>query len=203
MKKIVNQWKQTKRVPVEKLVPLQGALKKITKENMRKLKAEIAREGFTEPVTAWDDGKTLYILNGHQRVAALKELIEDGFACASIPVNVIAAKNANDAKRKLLGLASQFGEVTDEGFAEFIKDAELEATKILDDLRFPELKGLKDKDRDIDDGGDEGEEETDQTRPIKKIHVLFSFPPDKLAAVTPILNRMLENDFVEYEQSGN
>lgn len=105
-------------LPIDKLVDFQGDLKKITDENLGKLKRRIVKHGINAPVFIWDNGEK-YILDGHQRIKALNALIQEGFAIPLIPVVYIEADNEEDAKEKLLGITSQYGEFDTEGFLGF------------------------------------------------------------------------------------
>lgn len=44
---------------------------------------------------------------------------------------------------------------------------------------------------------------TVQLQPFTKTHVLLSFPPEKLAKIQPLLQKICDHSFVEYEQSSN
>jgi hypothetical protein len=39
--------------------------------------------------------------------------------------------------------------------------------------------------------------------PFKRTHILLSFPPEKLVKIQPLLQKICEHSFVEYEQSAN
>jgi len=67
-----------------------------------------------------------YILDGHSRVKALLELKKEGHKIPSkLPVDYIRAATKKEAKEKLLGIASQYGQVTDAGFMDFINEANI------------------------------------------------------------------------------
>lgn len=125
-------------LPLEDLKDFQGNLKELSQENYGKLKKEILRHGFSEPVSVWKhDGKWM-ILNGHQRVRTLLGLKAEGYKIPKVPVSIIHAKDMKDAKERVLALTSQFGQITDDGLYEFMNDAGLDVA-YLDDLRFPEV----------------------------------------------------------------
>jgi hypothetical protein len=102
-------------LPIDKLVNFQGDLKKISDSNLEKLKRRIVKHGINAPVFIWDNGEK-YILDGHQRVKALHSLITEGFSIPLVPVVYIEAESVEDAKDKLLGITSQYGEFDTEGF---------------------------------------------------------------------------------------
>lgn len=130
-------------ISLDELSPFQDDLKSLSKENYDKIKREIVKNGFSEPVSVWKaDGKN-YILNGHQRVRALVGLRDDGYDVDRIPVSYIEAKTAKEAKRKILGLAGQYGKVEKDELYKFISDYDLEMDEIFEHVRFPEIDDLE------------------------------------------------------------
>lgn len=84
-----------------KLKPAPYNPRRISKRMMQALKASIREHGFVEPVVA--QKSTRFIIGGHQRVAALKEVCrEDGGLVPKIPVVLL---DVDDRKAKLLNLA--------------------------------------------------------------------------------------------------
>ena len=47
------------------------------------------------------------------------------------------------------------------------------------------------------------EKETKKLKPYKKSHILLSFPPEKIVELQPILDQLLNYDYLEYEQASN
>lgn len=123
--------------PVYTLHELQGELKAIDPDALQKLKAEIVNTGFAFPVLVWRDkaAKKTYIVGGHQRVRALRELKENGFTNVAgvneavkipdVPVVHVEAKTIHEAKRRVLQDVAQFGKVTPDGLFEFMKGAKI------------------------------------------------------------------------------
>ena len=97
-------------LPVDALENFQGSLKKITKANLQKLKRRIIRDGINVPLFVWRDHDMCRILDGHQRLKALLSLREEGYELPLVPVAYIEADNEKDARQKLLGITSQYGE---------------------------------------------------------------------------------------------
>ena len=58
-------------LPIDALENFQGNLKKITKENLNKLKKRIIRDGINVPLFVWRVNDWCRILDGHQRLKAL------------------------------------------------------------------------------------------------------------------------------------
>jgi DNA modification methylase len=106
--------------PLENLSNFQGDLKSITPENLGKLKNRLVKHGINVPVFVWVSGAKSYIMDGHQRVAALRSLQEDGYEIPDVPVAYIQAKNRKDAKEKLLGITSQYGDFSKQGLIDFV-----------------------------------------------------------------------------------
>jgi DNA modification methylase len=125
-------------VEIGKLENFQGNLKKLSKDNLAKLKKEILQNGFSEPISVWKNEDKFYILNGHQRVRTLLHMAED-HEIPKIPINYVDAKNIKEAKRKVLALTSQYGEMTNEGLFQFMNDSSIEWSEIKDSFRFPEI----------------------------------------------------------------
>lgn len=97
-------------LPVDALEEFQGGLKKITKANLEKLKRRIIRDGINVPVFVWRIGDWCRVLDGHQRLKALASLRADGYELPLVPVAYIDAADEKDARQKLLGITSQYGE---------------------------------------------------------------------------------------------
>lgn len=111
-------------VDVSKLVPTQGELKFLSEENYLKLKHSIESYGFIEPINVWMNKGKYYIVNGHQRLTGVKRLIEEGVKIKQLPVTFIKAKTLEEARKSIVGLASQYGEFSIEGtkaYADSIK----------------------------------------------------------------------------------
>ena len=117
-------------VDFKTLVPFQGDLKTITDENLGKLKKSIIKYGFTVPAFIWKHERKKYIIDAHQRLKALESLFSEGYEIPDIPVVYIQAKDEQEAKEKLLHVTSQYGEFTEDGFANFILDAGLDISDL-------------------------------------------------------------------------
>lgn len=123
------------------LNPLQGELKWLPDEEYERLRHEILEEGFSEPISIWEnpaDAK-IYILNGHQRFLCLSRMKDDGYEIPQIPVNYVEARDEKQALSKLLGLASQYGRVKPEGLAALLRRAEITPEIFVKKFSFPEI----------------------------------------------------------------
>jgi hypothetical protein len=106
-------------LPYKQIELLQGRLKKRTDEQIDKICRSIIKHGWAFPEFIWQNEGRNYCLDGHGRQAAVPRLIEMGYTIPDIPVVYVEAKNKDEAKELLLKCISQFGTVTQEGFAEF------------------------------------------------------------------------------------
>jgi hypothetical protein len=116
---ITIQCKGADTLPFNNLTSFQGNLKSLSDTNLKKLKKSILKHGFTVPIFVWPHQGTNYILDGHQRLATLKSLQDEGFDIPDLPVDYIYADDEIQAKEKLLQITSQYGDFTTEGFQEF------------------------------------------------------------------------------------
>ena len=124
---------------LDDLENFQGDLKKLTKQNAERLRKEILELGFSEPISVWQQDGVNYILNGHQRVTVLQTLAKEGYEIPPLPVSVVHAESYAEAKRKVLALTSQYGQVTEDGLAEFLAEAEIGLEEAMASFSFPEI----------------------------------------------------------------
>jgi len=145
-------------LPVDALENFQGSLKKITKANLQKLKRRIIRDGINVPLFVWRDHDMCRILDGHQRLKSLLSLREEGYELPLVPVAYIEAENEKDARQKLLGITSQYGEFEIEELSEWL--AELDSD-IADTVRIvsSEIKIKLDIETNNDDDIDDNTEQ--------------------------------------------
>jgi hypothetical protein len=97
-------------LPIDLILEFQGGLKKLSSSNRDKLMKSILSEGFIAPLFVWDDAGDYRLLDGHQRIATLVYMREQGWNIPLLPVVHVQADSEADAKRKLLQITSQFGE---------------------------------------------------------------------------------------------
>lgn len=140
MKKIEIKCKGADSKPYNELLPFQGNLKDLSDENYQKLKKEILELGFSEPVSVWLNDNKYHLLNGHQRHRVIKRMVEvEGYNCEPIPINIVEAKDVKEAKKKVLALTSQYGEITPDGLYEFMNESDISIEEITSSFRFPEI----------------------------------------------------------------
>jgi hypothetical protein len=112
------------------LEAFQRDIKTITDENIAKLKNSIIRYGFTAPVFIWDSPDGRKILDGHQRIKAVRALEMDGYTVPPLPIDYIHADSEADAIERLLHITSQYADIDRAALDLFMEDYDLS----IDDL---------------------------------------------------------------------
>ena len=162
MKTIEIKCKGAIELEIDQIQPFQGDLKTLSKENYDKLRKQILELGFSEPASVWKDDKGIWrAINCHQRLRVLKEMRQsEGYVIPKIPCSIVEAKTEREAKKKVLALTSQFGEITKEGLYEFasLNDIGLDD---LENYRFPEIDFGSFKDEFFDMPIEEGKTDDD------------------------------------------
>lgn len=124
-------------MPIGDLEAFQGKLKSITEAEFEKLKKAILKYGFSFPVFVWRKS----ILDGHQRVQAVKRLIDDGYELEGgmLPVALIEAKDRKEAAEKLLLINSRYATIEQDGFDWFVQDFDIDVVDMSGILEIPEI----------------------------------------------------------------
>ena len=171
MKKIKIACKGADTIPIDELEEFQGNLKELSKENFEKLKQNILENGFSFPISIWlGPKKKKKIIDGHQRLRVLLDMKTEGYEIPGIPVDFIEAKNEQEAKRKVLAAASQFGKVTDEGFYEFLELADIRIEDVEPMIDLPDFDIETFKEGYYDEVKSEGGEEKEYDENIETDH---------------------------------
>lgn len=130
-------------VALDDLKPMQGNLKTMSKATLEKFEKEILRHGFSEPVSVWVEDGIYHILNGHQRVTALKSLRSQGYKTPEkVPVSIVTAKNKKEAYEKILALTSQYGEMDFNSLKGYLDEFDIDLEFVNDHLHFADLGDL-------------------------------------------------------------
>lgn len=127
----------TKYLHIDELKAFQGNLKELKKPEYQKLWHAIETKGFRFPVFLWQDHD--FILDGHQRIFVLKDMLKAGFSIGDIPCVEIQAESEKEAKELVLLISSRYGKITDEGVYEFISTAGIDFESLKRDIDFPEI----------------------------------------------------------------
>lgn len=136
-KKIKISCKTEARLPIGVLEDFQGDLKTIEPESLENLKNSILKYGFSFPIFVWENK----ILDGHQRLEAVKSLGEKGIMPDEdmLPVVWIEAKNEKEAAEKLLLINSRYAKIDQSGFDLFVENFDLDIADLSDMLDIPEV----------------------------------------------------------------
>ena len=148
-------------VRYSELIPTQGNLKELSTENYNKLKDSIIENGFMIPFFVWEKDDQHFLVDGHQRHRVIESMQLEGFKFPDeLPIVKIHAVSLHDAKKKLLLITSQYGEMKGEGLYQFICDNEIDV-KFLDSTNYDAIdkdlfndEFLKDKLDDEPSSGD-------------------------------------------------
>lgn len=124
-------------MPIAELDNFQGDLKTLDDDSFKKLKGSIVKYGFSFPIFVWNGN----ILDGHQRLKAVKSLIEEGYTLDGdmLPVDRIEAKNEKEAAEKLLLINSRYAKIDQGGFDLFVENFDLDIVDLSDMLDIPEV----------------------------------------------------------------
>jgi DNA modification methylase len=127
---------------LDDMIPLQGKLKSIDKENFDKLKRSLIKDGLPLGFHVWLDKDKTYICDGHHRIMAMKALRDEGYHIPSLPCTPVIAKDKKEAARAVLISNSRYAEMSQESLSDFMIDFELK----FDDLEFLDLVDIDMKD---------------------------------------------------------
>jgi len=175
---------------------IQGDLKELNEQNLKKLRRRIETKGFDAPFFIWQNK----ILDGTQRKKVLDAMLADGWRLpeGKVPVCEIKAENLQDAKDRLLGYISQYGQITETGLSDFLSNLDCPD---IENLSLPCQEGVTNED--LQALGKELHFSSIQLKPYKKTHILLSFPPELFATVSEQIEPLLSIDGIEYEQGSN
>ncbi len=97
IKKIGVYLDNTEKVELNKIISLQGDLKKTSPTDIRKLKNSLKKNGIRFPVFVWKHSGKIYSIDGIHRKTALKELESEGWEIPhEIPCVYVHAENITD-----------------------------------------------------------------------------------------------------------
>ncbi len=95
----------------ESLLDLQKDFKVRSATQIEKLANRIIEVGFKYPAVVWKQKDKLWTIDAHGRRAALQFLKGKGFEIPKIPYFEVSAKNIEEAKKEILYLNSNYGEI--------------------------------------------------------------------------------------------
>lgn len=153
-------------IDFHELTEFQGGLKERTQADYDKAKKSILKYGWSFVLYYWNDGKTKWIIDGHNRVTVLKQLEKDGYFIPPIPAIEVFCKDRKEAKEKLLRLNSTFGKLTKESVLEFAEDIDLN----FDEIALPDsvIDFTDAEEPQETEGDDEAPEVDEKSEPVSK-----------------------------------
>lgn len=117
--------------PWSRFVAFQDDLKTLTSANYLKLRDLIVEFGFSEALTCWQRGDDIVILNGHQRIECVKRMVQqEGYTCPDLPFNFVTVTDEQEAELRVLGLTSDFGEMTEDSLVEYMRKRNIPIKRI-------------------------------------------------------------------------
>lgn len=188
-------------LPLDSLEEFQGGLKKLSKQNLERLKKRIIKDGINVPIFVWRVADWCRVLDGHQRLKALQSLRKDGYELPLIPVAYIEAENEKDARQKLLGITSQFGEFEIEELSEWIAELDADMSENLRLIKGQETEIVNISESDIEKFNEEKKEH--ELKEYKKVHILLTMNQDVFFEIKNKLFELKKIEGIEYEQSQN
>lgn len=128
-------------VPIASFQNFQGQLKTLSEQDYKKLRKTIAKDGFSFPVFVWSNQGKNYMIDGHQRIATVMKMLNDGFKLSdgTLPVAWIEAESRSEAKKKVLLASSQYGRYTEESVFQFIQDSQINFHDVAPLLELPQI----------------------------------------------------------------
>lgn len=127
-------------VALAELMPFQGELKTLLKEDFIRFRREILETGYAFPIRVWKDiDGANHIVGGHQTVRMLQELENEGYCIPPLPVSDVHAKDIIEAKRRVLQDASQYGTIERQGLYQFMIENGLGMGDIASSFKLPDL----------------------------------------------------------------
>ncbi len=139
----------TDTLPLADFDDFQEDFKTMDEANEGKLISELYSLGFIQPVSIWKHkGKNL-ILDGHQRIHALRKMVKEGNVTVDerLPITIVQCKDEQEAARFCMALASNFGKTNGEGIRKFSKKHKIADEWMQQNLAFPDfdLFAMKEK----------------------------------------------------------
>jgi hypothetical protein len=172
-------------IPVSQLKEWEGNPRKISKEDIDELKKSFQEFGHARTLTVCPEGDLYIIIGGNQSKKALTELKYKEIQCS-----VASRELTEQEKKKLSVFLNHRSKGEGEWDFEMLKDWEFDFNDL--GIEFgPEEKETSEKKEKMD------------LVPYKKTHILLSFNPEKILELKPFLDKILEIDGIEYEQSSN
>lgn len=142
MNQITSKILKQELVPWRELKWLQSSkLKDLGDRGIEKLKNSLKENNFVQPFNVWEDSKgVVWILDGHHREKALKQLEAEGFQIPDLlPANFVECADRKAAAKMVLVYSSIYAKITNEGLGEFLDDFDLDLSNLVNEIDLPGL----------------------------------------------------------------
>lgn len=127
-------------VALEQLLPLQGELKTLDRDNYEKYRKSIIEHGITFVTHIWKHKGKYHVIDGHQcRFTLNKMKEEEGWKIPPVPVAFVEASTFEEAKRKVLIAASEYGKMSNKSLHEFALTADIPFDEIVASFTLPSI----------------------------------------------------------------
>ncbi len=148
-------------------------LKDITDDALDRLALSLYTNDFVMPFHVWEDGDTIWILDGHHRQKALKHLETHGVLIGEerkevtlpekLPATFINCQNSGEAAKLVLIYSSIYAKIQQEGLHNFLELHGLELGEFKEELDLPEfsMPRFEQKFEPLDEDLEEEEPETE------------------------------------------
>lgn len=105
-----------------------------------KLQASLIKYQFIDPFKVWQDGDTLYCLDGRHRYLDLKHLLQSGVDVPDqLPATFLDCENLKEAAELVLVYSSQYAKITNQGLFDFVSKYEIDVPELNDAINIPEF----------------------------------------------------------------
>lgn len=127
-------------IPMEDLTFFQGDLKRLERTEYEKLRKNLLDNGFSFTIHVWKHEGKNYIIDGHQRVTALRLLAEnEGLKVPALPVSYVEAATLEEAKLKILAGSSQYGLMTQDSLTDFMRENGISFDRLASSFELPQI----------------------------------------------------------------
>lgn len=118
---------------------LQGKLKAIPDNSLKKLKQSLINNSFVQPFNVWENGK-LWILDGHHRKLAMEQLESEGYNIPDkLPANFVQCKDKKEASKMVLIYSSIYAKADEKSLDTFLTENSLDFNEVSGEIDLPEL----------------------------------------------------------------
>lgn len=112
--------------------------KELTEDAYNKLKQSIIKNHSIQSFKVWQDGKTIYCLDGYHRCLILRELENEGYKIPEkLRAEFVDCKNKKEAAKLVAIYSSIYANITDEGLYEFLNIQKINIEDIKFEINIP------------------------------------------------------------------